>query len=460
MSAAAISSPFCCSICNLSFSKSKASRKHKQRVHPRCKLCKKRFLGLKELQNHQQETGHSYCRECGIYFLDNGKHITHVRNVQHAMQYHCCDCGREYTSQESLNNHCCECDKIFRYQRQLKKHLTKGNHIRNVTVPGLQPNADLQHKCEACDEIFRNKKSLRRHMSSKHKPPRHIPCPVGGKCSKKFATPPALLNHLESGRCSSGMTRAKMNELVFAHDPNRYITSIEAAMATSAPVQESVKYNPYRFSSAEINCASQPPNSIAAPLCNLLADESTPLPLTTDDDTASEWSIVGGVLLTPTTSECASDWSIIRAVPLTPGISDDASEWSFMSGNLIYTPSDGSEADINLETAPPKAALPRNLRCHLCPPNRKAFGSVRAFQAHATSAAHAPKIFYCPLSFMPNVKPEDLLKRRYFSTLGGLTQHLESGGCEGGVEMYRKAIKFVEEQLNCLGFRGMRLLLD
>jgi hypothetical protein len=86
------------------------------------------------------------------------------------------------------------------------------------------------------------------------------------------------------------------------------------------------------------------------------------------------------------------------------------------------------------------------------------FSSAKAFQAHAVSAAHAPKIFHCPLSFMPNVKPEDLLKRRSFSTLGGLTQHLESGSCSGGIEMYTKAIAFVEEQLECLGFSGIRLL--
>lgn len=59
---------------------------------------------------------------------------------------------------------------------------------------------------------------------------------------------------------------------------------------------------------------------------------------------------------------------------------------------------------------------------------------------------------------MPDVKPEDLLKRRSFSTLGGLTQHLESGRCSGGVEIYMKAITFVEEQLDLLGFSGIRLL--
>jgi hypothetical protein len=98
------------------------------------------------------------------------------------------------------------------------------------------------HKCEQCDKEFPSKNSLNNHISSKHKLPRHISCPLGGKCIKKFATPSALLNHLESGCCRSGMTRTKMTELVFAHDPNRYITSIDAA---SMLVQESARYLPY-----------------------------------------------------------------------------------------------------------------------------------------------------------------------------------------------------------------------
>jgi hypothetical protein len=48
---------------------------------------------------------------------------------------------------------------------------------------------------------------------------------------------------------------------------------------------------------------------------------------------------------------------------------------------------------------------------------------------------------------MPKAKLEDLLKVKRFSTLGGLTQHMESGRCACGLEMYTKAISFVEEKL-------------
>ncbi|KAH8674375.1 hypothetical protein BGZ60DRAFT_483840 [Tricladium varicosporioides] len=431
---------FQCTECDLVFSEKELRLEHIREVHPRCKYCKKRFLGLEELRSHQQQTSHLYCSGCNIYFPDNGEHIAHVRNVQHTTQYHCCDCDREHTSQESLNNHCCKCDKVFKSQKRLKQHFTSLTHIRNATALEPQLDSNLSHRCETCNMGFPSQKMRRKHISSKHKPARHISCPVGGTCSKKFATPSALLNHLESGCCSSGMTRAKMTELVFAHDPNRYITSIDA---TCTPAQESTSQ------------VRNPATPIAALPHSLLTNKLIPLSLL--GNTTGEWSLIH-IASSPTTSESTNDWSLIHGVPLTPNISDDTSEWSFTSEKPVTIPSNISTSDINRATSVSRVVSSNDLRCHLCPHDRKPFGSARAFQAHTASAAHAPKIFHCPLSFMPNLKPEDLLKRKSFSTLGGLTQHLESGKCNGGVEMYKKAIKFVEEQLGYLGFSGIQLL--
>jgi hypothetical protein len=41
-----------------------------------------------------------------------------------------------------------------------------------------------------------------------------------------------------------------------------------------------------------------------------------------------------------------------------------------------------------------------------------------------------------------------------------LAQHLESGACSGGLATFKKAIRYVEEQLQVLGFGGVKLLLD
>ncbi len=179
-------------------------------------------------------------------------------------------------------------------------------------------------------------------------------------------------------------------------------------------------------------------------------------PPVADDDNLSEWSVVGDGQLTPTTSN--SDWSIIGSNILTPVYSDTASQRSFSSEELVHISSNKLTYDKKLDISPHGATKFQKIRCQLCRPNRKPFHSVESYHRHLNSAAHAPKIFHCPLSLMPNVKPEDLLKIRRFSTLGGLTSHLEAGGCQGGLELYRKAISFVEEQLKCLGFGDLMLL--
>jgi uncharacterized Zn-finger protein len=104
-----------------------------------------------------------------------------------------------------LSYHCCDCDEVLRNQKFLRRHFSGKKHIRKVGAPASRSSCNLPHKCNECDETFHRKKQLKGHMSS-HRPPRNIPCPTGGKCNKKFAIPSALLNHLESGCCSSGIT--------------------------------------------------------------------------------------------------------------------------------------------------------------------------------------------------------------------------------------------------------------
>jgi hypothetical protein len=73
------------------------------------------------------------------------------------------------------------------------------------------------------------------------------------------------------------------------------------------------------------------------------------------------------------------------------------------------------------------------------------------------SAAHAPKIFYCPMALLTEVKSGIARKEKFFSTLSGLSQHLESGACHGK-GTFRLVFEYVEEQLNLLGLCGVTLL--
>lgn len=215
--------PVGCSHCKRQFSTVEAADRHQSRDPLNCRQCKKKFSGVKALQNHQRSTEHCYCSQCEVYLMSMVKHIAHLRDGKHENLYHCCDCERGYSNQETLNYHCCDCDKGFRNSNALIDHINSKAHKHKVELLKLV----IEHKCKICKDTFDSKNALKKHNRSKH-PVRQIRCPVGENCIKKFKTPSALMNHLESGSCSSGLTRSRIQQLVATHDPERYITSSEA----------------------------------------------------------------------------------------------------------------------------------------------------------------------------------------------------------------------------------------
>ena len=72
-------------------------------------------------------------------------------------------------------------------------------------------------------------------------------------------------------------------------------------------------------------------------------------------------------------------------------------------------------------------------------------------------AVNEPKIFRCPTALLPEVKSGIARKEKFFSTLSGSSQHLESGACHGKGTL-RLVFKYVEEQLKLLGPCGVNLL--
>ena len=93
-------------------------------------------------------------------------------------------------------------------------------------------------------------------------------------------------------------------------------------------------------------------------------------------------------------------------------------------------------------------------RCPLCP-TRRGFHTPDALRDHLASPVHAPKQFRCPSSLATT---ELSGVQKYFSTLSGLTQHLESGACQGGQATFREAVAYVEERLKQMGLKDWRLL--
>ena len=72
--------------------------------------------------------------------------------------------------------------------------------------------------------IFQNKRDLYTHWKSTTHATQQYTCP-GNDCSKAFGTPSAVIQHLESGACVSGMTRQRVNRMAIAADRGAVITN-------------------------------------------------------------------------------------------------------------------------------------------------------------------------------------------------------------------------------------------
>jgi hypothetical protein len=87
-----------------------------------------------------------------------------------------------------------------------------------------------------------------------------------------------------------------------------------------------------------------------------------------------------------------------------------------------------------------------------------------------SSPAHAPRIFHCPFTFPtagnvlnsgggPTTKKEKKQQQlKYFKSLSGLAMHMENGACKGGVELFREATRYIEEEIRKMGFVEIKLL--
>lgn len=383
-----------CRLCNRYFDNQGTVRRHYAALHEHpCQSCSQVFKTLDLLHDHQRSTSHCYCLECDRYFVNPEAIAQHLKSSIHVSQFHCCDCDRDFVDQQALEQHLR--DKIHSPQES-----------------DCGSNSD-SYECHKCQREFLNETALKQHLASLvHNPLSNIRCVASSKCKARFTSPSALLHHLESGGCRSGMDRKKLNHLVQSNDNERIISSgLEEKDLLMTPI-------------VEPDLASSSNYPLLTPLSS---GYSTPIytPFTDDDS---------GVPL-PTASRGEPD-----GVSLPSGLLTPQSELS------------PSDLKFHLST--------RRILCPLCPPNAKSFGNISALQDHLASPKHAPKNFHCPTNLLPlvniNDDPESLIKN--FSTLSGLTQHIESGACHGGDTTLKRAIEFVEKRLMEMGFRQVKLL--
>ncbi|EPE24819.1 C2H2 and C2HC zinc finger [Glarea lozoyensis ATCC 20868] len=133
--------------------------------------------------------------------------------------YYCQQCDKEFITYNGFNMHMehssahqdldyeCEfCDRDFGTEQARHQHY--------VAAYG-------HHYCGDCRRTFNSEHSLTQHMRSRTHVGTSISCPF---CKGNYATASGLTIHLESGTCSSGLNRQKINTMMRQMDKNNVIT--------------------------------------------------------------------------------------------------------------------------------------------------------------------------------------------------------------------------------------------
>ncbi|KAL7928497.1 ribosomal protein L11, N-terminal domain-containing protein [Trichoderma chlorosporum] len=373
--------------------------------------CGSQFRNENDLKQHRRAKSHYICNRCNKclgttlgYMEHEPLRATCSENPVKDMQWRCNDCGAVFDSLNASNRHvrltghatefrCCDCNRSFKTEYALQDHLK--HHDDNVK-PRPKPVAK-QPECKTCDRKFKNDTALRQHLNSViHRPICDLACMAGSlsgvECKARFRNPSAMVAHMESGTCRSGMDRRKLNQLVLLQDNENLITSA------------SDKFEALSLAGLETEEESSSCSGIMTP--------------STDSDEE-------GVLLTPSSSQLDL-MSLVERGLAEFGLSDAESVCLELPADAIYL-------------------------CPLCPGSSRRFRGRRALEQHMQSAAHSPKMFHCPSLLYQGQSGAAGPSMQRFSTISGLVAHIESGACRGGNASLRTVMGYMEGRLEDMG---------
>ena len=347
----------------------------------------------------------------------------------------------------SIEFRCVDCDCDFPSAKQLDAHLK--NTVDAVRETLLEP---APNTCETCNKTFKTANGLNSHSkSAKHKGiSASLPCIHPG-CRKQFSSPAAMLNHLESGKCSSNINTQTVNKAIMNNDPTGIITEPNARQGLDNWHQNQ--------QSLLLTLTKEDPKH----LIGNAGEQSRLLrPLEADEDDEDSDEDDGGVAILTPNSFYSAD---IDGAALTPCLNGELTPLSsaetprFSGGMLTPRSHQGAPNPLILQSLLSLSAS-ASKTTHSCPlcPTQRVFHSSFALQAHIESAAHAPKIYHCPISLLDpdlmNISGKKRSHLRKFNTLSGLARHLEAEACKGGKDTLMKVIKFVEGKFKEMGFEG------
>jgi hypothetical protein len=337
--------------------------------------------------DHAIATGHCFCSDCDLTFPSSASWEEHRKSAKHASEFRCCDCKISFKDVHALVAH---------MENRAHRKPLRSKSPRHDKNRSMSPKSGT--KCTKCERKFSCSKALKQHYDSvKHKPLSRLKCPMGTNCKGTFTSPSALLHHLESGRCSSGMHREKVFQILKSCNLN----IISQCLSTSVA---SPSFSPRSY---------------------------------TPSIGIDSWTAI---------SDNGSEWSMLTPSPSCDSAQDGLDQWSLLEDVDFQLGEGMFVGTTNLQT----------LRCPICPGTRARFSTLHSLQQHVESPAHSPKIYQCP-----SLSQDGDVTRRagHFSTLGGLCQHLESNSCRGGKSVLLRCTAFIQEHLEQLGHGKIHFLL-
>ncbi|EHK42821.1 hypothetical protein TRIATDRAFT_300854 [Trichoderma atroviride IMI 206040] len=382
-------------------------------MHPLACTCGRRFKKEQDLRAHRSSVRRYICSQCNLCLRTKHEFGQHKASSLPAcdekwmkdMVWYCNDCDAKFDDQDALRQHtttvrhavefgCCDCNKSFKNFNALNQHLRDKVHEKRPVVKKL-------HRCEECDRLFVNAAALDQHLQSTvHRPISNLTCMAGKicgvECNARFKSPSAMIAHMESGSCQSGMNRQKLNRLILVQDNDHLITSSSGIFEYSG------------WASLENEDESVTFSGVMTP--------------STDSDE--------GVLLTPSSSQI--DFG------------------SLVEGQLTRRSSSGIETESTTSDST-ELSQPKYFFCPLCPDTKRPFLTRLSLEMHMGSAAHTPKMFHCPSILFSGEAGKAHREMKNFSTISGLVAHIESGVCQGEKAGLRTVMEYMEQRLEEMG---------
>ncbi|EUC39607.1 hypothetical protein COCMIDRAFT_41895 [Bipolaris oryzae ATCC 44560] len=177
-----------------------------------------------------------FCGRTYTYAIDLEEH----RRARGHFPSHVCrgSCRHPLVAQYDFTiRKCGYCGKLYKRLDIFKDHYIATRHyFCNARKAGKATTVSAgDHVYKICRRTFPSLQSFQQHCKSiKHKPISALSCPIGGGCKRKFSAPSALLHHLESGKCCSGMDRDDIYDIVQLYDKDHTIHTLPKLTPSSS----------------------------------------------------------------------------------------------------------------------------------------------------------------------------------------------------------------------------------